>query len=98
MLYLVHKRDFRCTTGGTRLSSPEQQVSRSRPEADRKLALAIAAVAFGGLAVGAAAVGALASGALSIKRFRLLKGNIEELEIGRLVIGELGIQSRPNAN
>jgi hypothetical protein len=61
-------------------------------------ALALGAVAFGALALGATAIGALAIGRLAVGAFAMKRGRarvltIDDLEVRRLHIGELTIDS-----
>jgi hypothetical protein len=67
------------------------------PAVRREGAVAIGATAIGALALGALAVGAIASGKLAIGqlvlgRARLRKGQVDELRITRLTIGELRVE------
>jgi hypothetical protein len=50
---------------------------------------ATGALAVGGLGVGSSAAGALAVGALTVGRWALRRGEVEDLRIPRLHVGEL---------
>jgi hypothetical protein len=58
-------------------------------------ALAIGALALGAVAVGAVAIGRLAIGWLGVGRATLRSGQIDDLRITRLTIGELRVENVP---
>jgi hypothetical protein len=90
---------LRVGQAGTRevLSSTRNLVAdQSPPRTIRSLGLG--AAAFGALALGATAVGALAIGRLAVGAFAMKRGHVrtltgDNLEVRRLHIGELTIES-----
>ena len=58
-----------------------------------KRSLSVGAMAVGAGAFGAAAIGALAIGALAIRRLKVMDGRLENLELGKVHIRHLSVDS-----
>jgi hypothetical protein len=88
----IGKRDLR------QAEPPTRNVASDQTLTPHSRALGVGAVAFGALALGATAIGALAIGrvavgAFSMKRGRVRTLTVDNLEVRRLQVGELIIDS-----